>query len=195
MIDTDNMNLPSVLQGITATTEALEFTMASDMLMGSLLRTLAASKPAGRFLELGTGTGLSAAWLLDGMDDRSTLVTVDDDPEVTAVAERFLGRDQRLSIRTMDGGDFIRTLRAEGRRFDFIFADTWPGKFSLLEETLELLEVGGLYVIDDMLPQDDWPSGHDRKVRDLLGMLEQRDDLWLTKMNWSSGVVVAVRKG
>lgn len=194
MIDTDNMNLPSVLQGITATTEALEFTMASDMLMGSMLRTLAASKPGGRFLELGTGTGLSTAWILDGMDARSTLVTVDHDPAVTAVAERFLGRDKRLTIKTMDGADVIRSLHAEGQRFDFVFADSWPGKFTLRDETLELLVTGGFYVIDDMLPQESWPSGHEVKVRELLSALEQRADLRLTKMNWSSGVVMAVKQ-
>jgi hypothetical protein len=38
---------------------------------GLFLRTLAASKPAGRFLELGTGTGVATAWLLDGMDHAS----------------------------------------------------------------------------------------------------------------------------
>ena len=32
--------------------------MASDELTGSLLCTLAATKPGGNFLELGTGTGI-----------------------------------------------------------------------------------------------------------------------------------------
>ena len=47
--------------------------MPSDPLTCTLLRTLAASKPGGQFLELGSGTGLSTAWLLDGMDARATL--------------------------------------------------------------------------------------------------------------------------
>jgi predicted O-methyltransferase YrrM len=41
----------------------LDFGMASDPLTGALLATLAASKPGGRFLELGTGTGGATAWL------------------------------------------------------------------------------------------------------------------------------------
>jgi len=44
-----------------------------------MLRTLAASKPGGRFLELGTGTGIATAWLLEGMDERSTLISIDND--------------------------------------------------------------------------------------------------------------------
>ncbi len=34
--------------------------MASDTVTGTLLKTLAASKPGGKFLELGTDTGLAA---------------------------------------------------------------------------------------------------------------------------------------
>ena len=51
--------------------------MASDPQTGSFLRALAASKPAANLLELGTGTGLSAAWLLDGMDATSQLDSVE----------------------------------------------------------------------------------------------------------------------
>jgi len=41
--------------------EELGFTMGSEPRTGALLRTLAASKPGGRFLELGTGTGVGRA--------------------------------------------------------------------------------------------------------------------------------------
>jgi len=39
--------------------------MPSDVMVGALLRLLAAAKPGGRMLELGTGTGLATAWVLD----------------------------------------------------------------------------------------------------------------------------------
>ncbi|HEY2720855.1 MAG TPA: hypothetical protein VGI82_03980 [Chitinophagaceae bacterium] len=48
-----------------AETKSLGSTMASDVLTCSLLRTLAASKPSGKFLELGTGTGLATSWILE----------------------------------------------------------------------------------------------------------------------------------
>ena len=60
--------------------------MASEPKVGSLLSALAASKPAGRFLELGTGAGHGTAWLLAGMDAASTLDTVDTNAEVLAIA-------------------------------------------------------------------------------------------------------------
>ncbi len=62
------------LLAIKERTTALQFSMASEPLVGAMLRTLVASKPGGRFLELGTGTGVATAWLLEGMDDGSTAI-------------------------------------------------------------------------------------------------------------------------
>jgi hypothetical protein len=53
---------PGPVPQIQEQTAALKFGMASEPLTGALLRTLAASRPGGRLLELGTGTGLA----LDG---------------------------------------------------------------------------------------------------------------------------------
>jgi predicted O-methyltransferase YrrM len=64
----DVLNLPAMFEGIESDTRQLDFPLASERTTGALLRTLAASKPGGRILELGTGTGLSACWMLDGMD-------------------------------------------------------------------------------------------------------------------------------
>ncbi len=52
-----NFSQPPVLNQILAQTEALGFDMASEPRTGALLRTLAASKPGGRFLELWIGLG------------------------------------------------------------------------------------------------------------------------------------------
>lgn len=192
MIDTVNVQPPKAVKEIERKTRAVGFEMASDVLTGSFLRTVATTKPNGRFLELGTGTGLSAAWILEGMDSSSTLVTVDNEDKVVTIARQCLGNDPRITFHVADGVSFIESLT--GQSFDFIFADTWPGKFHHLEETLQLLKVGGLYIIDDMLPQPSWPQDHAPKVPKLISTLEQRKDLNITKMNWSTGLVVAVKK-
>jgi predicted O-methyltransferase YrrM len=63
MHDLENIKIPEVVQEILRKTEDIGFQMVSEPLIGSLLRTLATSKPSGRFLELGTGTGVSTAWM------------------------------------------------------------------------------------------------------------------------------------
>lgn len=59
--------------------------MPSDILIGTMLKSLVASKPGGNFLELGTGIGLSLAWMADGMDDSSQLTSIDNDPSLTKI--------------------------------------------------------------------------------------------------------------
>lgn len=190
-MSTEAVDEPNAIPAIMADTRAAGFTMASDPLTCSLLRTLAASK-SGRFLELGSGTGLSTAWLLDGMDAASQLTTVDHDKALLTVLTRHLGADPRLDIVCADGDDFLRSL--DGEHFDFIFADTWAGKYRLLHEALALLNPGGLYVVDDMLPQANWPEGHAEKAAGLVAALEQMEGFHTTRLSWASGVMVVVKR-
>lgn len=156
MLDTIHLRPPLVLAQIEEATAAIGFTISSDLLTGSLLRTLAATKPGGTLLELGTGTGHGTAWLLDGMNSSARLVTVDMSEQNSSIARRFLGQDARVEFLLMDGATFLAQMVEQGRSFDLIFADSIPGKYSLLAETLSLLAPGGLYVVDDLLPSSAW---------------------------------------
>lgn len=190
----DHLNVtetPSVLDALRRDTERVGFTMASEPQTGSLLRTLAASKPGGRFLELGTGTGVGAAWLLAGMDSDSHLDSVDTDETVQEIARRHLGHDARVTFHIADGAVFLESSRLQ--QFDFIYADAWPGKFSYLELALSLLRVGGIYLVDDLLPQPHWPEGHAPKVPLLMDQLEHRHGFVATKLAWASGLMILVR--
>ncbi len=167
------------------------FDLVSEPLTGCLLRTLACSKPGGSFLELGTGTGAATAWILDGMDSRSSLVTVESDERLLSIARRHLGADARITFVAADGNAFLREARESA--FDLIFADAWPGKYESLDLALSLLERGGLYVVDDIDPQTTWPPGHEAKVAALLRDLMARPELQVTKLSWASGIVIAAR--
>lgn len=182
---------PAALAAIWKDTREMGFNMASEPLGCALLRALAASKPAANILELGSGTGLSTAWLLDGMDAKARLTTVDHDWAVLAVLQKHLGTDPRLQVVCAEGDAYLPSIK--GQRFDLIFADAWAGKYRLVDETLALLKPSGMYVVDDMLPQPNWPEGHEEKAAALLALLEQRADLIVTKMAWASGLVIAVR--
>jgi predicted O-methyltransferase YrrM len=187
-----NQQYPKNYHHIAEETNASGFTMASDALTCSLLRTLAGTKPAGKFLELGTGTGLATAWILDGMDEESALTSIDNEPKYLEIAQRFLGEDKRLNLVATDGGAWVG--HNQHLKFDYIFADTWHGKYLLLNEVLAMINKGGLYIIDDMLPQPNWPEGHAEKALQLIRDLEKRADLFLTKQVWATGIIVAVKK-
>jgi predicted O-methyltransferase YrrM len=193
MDDSGFRHAPAALEVIIADTAALGFTMASEPKTGALLAALAASKPGGRLLELGTGTGLGTAWLLSGMDAASRLDTVDSDPNVVAIARRHLEHDARVTFHVLDGADFIGSSPRD--RYDLIYADAWPGKFTQLDEALALLRSGGIYFIDDLLPQANWPEGHAAKVPALIDAIERRPGFATVKLSWASGLMLAVRTG
>ena len=191
MNDTNIQDIPKIHTEITRKSEEIGFTMPSDLYVGSFLKTLIASKPNGRFLEIGTGIGLSLSWMIEGMDADSKLISVDNDPALISIASSYFGEDDRVELICQDGTEWIKEY--SGAKFDLIFADAWPGKYSEIDEVLDLLKVGGFYIIDDMTKQPNWPEGHEDNVIVLTAYLEQREDLQLTKMNWSTGLIMAVK--
>jgi len=193
MNDDETNNIPPVYQLIHQATQVAGFDMPSDIKTCSLLRTLAAGKPGGNFLELGTGTGLSTAWILDGMDENSTLLSIDSELEFQGIAGKFLGNDTWLKLIHQEGGKWIQENKYS--TFDFIFADTWPGKYELLEETLSLLKTGGYYVVDDMCEQLNWPPGHDLKAQAFMAKLDEIEDVFIIRQVWSTGLILLVKHG
>jgi predicted O-methyltransferase YrrM len=184
----DKFDIPEVLPKLQEKCKEIRFSMPSDIYIGTLLKSLVASKPNGNILELGTGISLSLAWMIEGLDEDSKLVSLDCDPKLIQIAIEFFGKDNRVDLVCADGSVWI--LNYTAKKFDLIFADAWPGKFSELEETLDLVKVGGFYVVDDMNFQPNWPEGHNEKVQNLIETLEARDDFSVTKMNWSTGIVL-----
>ena len=191
MNDLNINDIPKIYTELQRKSDEIGFNMPSDLYIGTLLKTLISSKPKSNLLELGTGIGLSLAWMIEGMDTDSTITSIDHDPKLTEIAKEYFGQDARVELVCADGTQWIKAYR--GMKFDLIFADAWPGKYSEIEEILELIAVGGFYVIDDMLPQPNWPEGHQKNVDDLMLYLENRSDLNLTKMNWSTGIVIVTK--
>ena len=192
MDDLKYIQEPAALAALVEQSRELNFTMASEPKTGALLRVLAGSKPGGRFLELGTGTGVGTSWLLAGMDAASKLVSVDTNLSLQSVARRTLGSDPRLSLVLEDGVDFVS--RQPPASFDLVFADALRGKFEGLDETLAVVKPGGFFVVDDLLPQPNWREGQAQKVPPLIERLATHEQFHMAPMAWASGIVVAVKK-
>lgn len=189
MIWSQSHATPPLHAELLAKSQERGFDMGSDLGIGTLLKTLCRSKPGGHFLELGTGMSLSLVWMLEGLDAQASLISIDNDPELMAIAETYFGAHPQLELICTDGSEWLKQYT--GPAFDLIFADAWPGKYNTLEETLALLKPGGFYVIDDMLPEPNWPEGHLEKAQALIQTLENRSDLVLSKMDWSTGIFIA----
>ena len=83
----------------------------------------------------------------------------------------------------MDGAAFLKSSVPD--EFDLIYADAGPGKFTHLDLALSLLRMGGIYLVDDLLPQESWPEGHAPKVPALIADLAQRRGFVSTQFSWA----------
>ncbi|MFJ9687536.1 O-methyltransferase [Streptomyces bacillaris] len=182
---------PAALGAILADAARLRFAMSCEDRTGSLLATLAASKPGGCLLELGTGVGAGASWLLHGARPDAHLISVETDPARQAVATGHLGHDPRASFVVADADAWLDSYT--GPAFALAYVDCRPGKFHRLDDLIELLEPGGLYVVDDLLPQPTWPSGHQARVDSFLAHLPDHPNLLGTRVTWASGLVIGSR--
>ncbi len=147
--------------------ETSGFAHSSSDEVGRLLRALAAARPHGRVAESGTGFGVGAAWLLDGLGPDGTLVTVERDEPRWRAARELLAGDGRAHV---VHGDW-RLLQGHGP-FDLVFGDG-GGKRDAPDDLVALLAPGGVLVLDDFSPSHgwrdgpDWPPRHEGEVDEL----------------------------
>ena len=181
------------LAALTAAAEDLGFVQSSEGDLGRLLRLLVSSRPGGSFLELGTGVGYGAAWLLDGMDADSRLVSVELEDDLQRIARATFDDDPRVEWVLGDGSGCLREAVARPERFAVVFADTWPGKYHDRDLAMELVKPHGWFVLDDLYPQPGWPDGHQANVDRLIADMQSVDG-WRTEfLPWGSGLMLCVR--
>jgi len=58
-----------------------------------------------------------------------------------------------------------------------------------------LLAPGGIYLVDDLLSQPNWPEGHDLKVREYKQRLRTLEGFAVTELDWSTGLLLCVKRG
>jgi predicted O-methyltransferase YrrM len=192
MKDSPTIPLPLHYTTLRKRSDAIGFRMPSDEATGGLIRCLVASKTSGRILELGTGTGLGACWLLDGMDVDSRLDSVELEDDYQRIARDVLSHDSRVVFYCEDGLSFLE--RAEDETYDFIYADTWPGKYIGFQHSLRVLRRGGILVMDDMLPQPNWPPDHPPKVEQLLRDIDALPhNFAVVKLCWFTGHIIITK--
>lgn len=156
---------------------------------GRLLAALAASR-RGTLAELGTGCGVGSAWLSSGMGDGARIVTVELDP---TLAEKV--RDIYTDQPGVDviAGDW--TALDEYAPFSLLFVDVRDVKRSI-DSVAELMEPGGIVVLDDFTPYPAWPPIFE-------GRVDVMREQWLTDPRFTavevmvaedSSVLIATRR-
>jgi predicted O-methyltransferase YrrM len=142
---------------------AMRFERSSIPEIGRLLALLVATRPKGRFAEIGTGCGVGSAWIVDALGPEASLFTAELDDDRAAAASRLFA-DFR-NVRVLHG-DWHELLPPEGP-FDLLFFDGgyWKKGDVPAEsgQALDLVAPGGIVVIDDLTPRnlmpEEWAGG------------------------------------
>jgi predicted O-methyltransferase YrrM len=118
------------------------------------LRTLAAAVKAHNVVEIGTGAGVSALWLLDGMNPDGVLTSIDIEAEHQLIAKEALTQSgvSPNRVRLINGRvDEVLDRLTEGA-YDLVFVSSRPVELEgHIAAGVKLLRKGGLLVIDNAL--------------------------------------------
>jgi predicted O-methyltransferase YrrM len=141
---------PPLVARALALTERLGVERSCLPEVGRLLHVLAAMRGRARVAEIGTGTGIGAAWIVSALSPEVPFFTAELDEERAAAAAELFRDDAHVRVLQ---GDWRETLPPEAP-FDLVFFDAAkqlrPREDG--ELVLGLLAPGGLAVLDDLTP-------------------------------------------
>lgn len=158
---------------------------------GRLLATLAATRH-GIMAEFGTGCGVGTAWLRSGVrDTQARILTAELDPKLAGAAAEIFADDPLVDVLTADWS----TLKDKGP-YSLLFLDSEQPDEVGVDAIADLVEPGGIVVLDDFWPSEQWPplSG---------GRVDTLREQWLTDERFTavevmvatdSSVVIATRR-
>lgn len=121
-----------------------------------LLRWAVQQKPTMKAVEIGTLTGLSGLYILDGLQPGGTLWTLEKNPEHARMATEVLksfAKDQNKKAEVVvgDARETLQQLEASGP-FDFVFVDGNKAAYcDYLDWAEKNLRTGGVLVGDNVL--------------------------------------------
>jgi predicted O-methyltransferase YrrM len=167
---------------------------------GALMRVLAAAADARSVVEIGTGAGVGALYLLAGMNPRGVLTTIDPEVENQRAARAAFAEAQIATTRyrTIAGNPREVIGRLTDHAYDLMtFHADVPHAVELLDQAKRLLRPGGVLVLSHALFHDRVadPTQRDRSTQDvraLLRAVEESPELLPALVPSGDGVLAAV---
>lgn len=129
---------------------------------GRLLAALAASRE-GTLAELGTGTGVGSAWLSSGAGPKARIISAELDSALAEEVQSLFADVENVEIIC---GDW--STLSQYAPFSLLFVDVRE-VMANIDALSDLLEPGGIAVLDDFVPSSHWPpivDGHVDTIRE-----------------------------
>jgi len=118
---------------------------------GRLLAALAATR-SGTLAEFGTGCGVGTAWLRSGIRNGAHILTAELDGRLAGAASEIFEDDRHVEVLAADWS----TLSDKGP-YSLLFLDSGDPDSVRVDEIADLVEPGGIVVLDDFAPCESWP--------------------------------------
>ena len=118
---------------------------------GRLLAALAATR-SGTLAEFGTGCGVGTAWLRSGIRNGAHILTAELDSRLAGAAAEIFEDDRQVEVLAADWS----TLSDKGP-FSLLFLDSGDPDSVRVDAVADLVEPGGIVVLDDFAPCESWP--------------------------------------
>jgi predicted O-methyltransferase YrrM len=158
--------------------------------VGAYLRHLAHILDAQSVVEIGTGSGVGALWILEGMLPSGTLTSIDGEQEHSAIAKIALQDSQiaQSRYRLITNPAIEVMTKLADRAYDLvIFRDNAEDLPDAILEAYRILRSGGVFVIDNFFggSKVNDPSQRDPKtiaLRDAGKVLKADTEKWVTSL-------------
>lgn len=146
------MNVPEGVQRALELSRERGLANSCTPEVGRLLRLFVAAAGPGTVAELGTGCGVGSAWLLSGLREGQTFVSVEFNAAHHRAVSKLFGDNPNAHFLN---GDWREALRYGP--FRLVFVDVGEAKDDGAEAVVQTLAVGGVAVLDDFTPETHWP--------------------------------------
>ena len=126
--------------------------MLSGLLQGRLLQMISFMLNPSLILEIGTFTGYSAIYLASGLTENGKLHTIDNNPEVAHIANKYFietGLQDKIITHQGNAMDILPSLTGV---FDLVFIDADKENYlNYYEAVLPKVRQGGFILVDNVL--------------------------------------------
>jgi predicted O-methyltransferase YrrM len=124
--------------------------------------------------EFGTGCGVGTAWLRSGVRGDARILTAELDPKLAGAAAEIFEDDPQVEVLSADWS----TLLDKGP-FSLLFLDSGEPTEVGVDSIADLVEAGGIVVLDDFTPCELWPPI-------TYGRVDTLREQWLTDDRFTS---------
>ncbi|HEX7589601.1 MAG TPA: O-methyltransferase [Demequinaceae bacterium] len=169
---------------------------------GAVLTAMALAIQARTVAEIGTGTGVSAVYLLRGMHADGILTSIDVEPESQKAARQTIAAAgfPPERVRMISGAALDVLPRLTDGGYDFVLIDAIKSEYpAYLEHALRIVRTGGVIAIDNAL----WhskvadPAQRDHNttaVRETLKAVRASEELTPVLLPSGDGLLIAIRR-